>query len=338
MDDKESKVKKIVFSVIAACSLFALFGCNHRAETDTVQPAAMEELKPMQQSWRGVLPCADCEGIDTSLFLEKDGTWVMNEHYQGARREPSSFASYGTWARTADKLVLTDSKGEKSYFRAKGDKLEMLDRNGSPVQSPLNYTLEPVKASLPTTPMAMRGMYFYMADAATFTDCATGKRVAVANNAQLERDYAAARGNDSRPVLLVVEARQKSGTMSTVAHAERYGKPVFAVPGSIYSANSAGTNGLLREGRARAVCTARDLMEPLRLHPVKTAPAAADRQPGPLDETGRRVLACIGPKPVGIEELCVNTGLPTALLLSTLMKLELSGRGFRQPGQRYVLR
>ena len=139
-------------------------------------------------------------------------------------------------------------------------------------------------------------------------------------------------------VLLVVEARQKSGTMSTVAHAERYGKPVFAVPGSIYSANSAGTNGLLREGRARAVCTARDLMEPLRLHPVKTAPAAADRQPGPLDETGRRVLACIGPKPVGIEELCVNTGLPTALLLSTLMKLELSGRVFRQPGQRYVLR
>ena len=78
-------------------------------------------------------------------------------------------------ARTADKLVLTNSKGEKSYFRAKGDKLEMLDRNGSPIQSPLNYTLEPVKASLPTTPMVMRGMYLYMADAATFTDCATGK-------------------------------------------------------------------------------------------------------------------------------------------------------------------
>ncbi|MEN1769698.1 copper resistance protein NlpE N-terminal domain-containing protein, partial [Pseudomonas aeruginosa] len=62
--------------------------------------------------FRGVLPCADCEGIETSLFLEKDGTWVMNERYLGAREEPSSFASYGTWARTADKLVLTDSKGE----------------------------------------------------------------------------------------------------------------------------------------------------------------------------------------------------------------------------------
>ena len=34
-------------------------------------------------------------------------------------------------------------------------------------------------------------------DAATFTDCATGKRIAVANNAQLERDYAAARGTQT---------------------------------------------------------------------------------------------------------------------------------------------
>lgn len=198
-------MKKIVLSVVAACSLFALFGCNHRSDVEMLQPAPMEELKPMQQSWRGVLPCADCEGIETTLFLEKDGSWVMNERYQGVSREPSSFASYGTWARTADKLVLTDSKGEKSYYRAKGDSLDMLDREGNPIESQFNYTLAPVKAALPATPMAMRGMYFYMADAAVFTDCATGKKVSVANNAQLERDFAVARGNDSKPVLLTVD-------------------------------------------------------------------------------------------------------------------------------------
>lgn len=81
----------------------------------------------------------------------------MNERYQGVRDEPSSFASYGTWARTADKLVLTDSKGEKSYYRAKGEALEMLDREGNPIESQFNYTLEPVSASLPVTPMPMRG-------------------------------------------------------------------------------------------------------------------------------------------------------------------------------------
>lgn len=91
------------------------------------------------------------------LCSGKDGTWVMNERYQGVRDEPSSFASYGTWARTADKLVLTDSKGEKSYYRAKGEALEMLDREGNPIESQFNYTLEPVSASLPVTPMPMRG-------------------------------------------------------------------------------------------------------------------------------------------------------------------------------------
>ena len=69
-----------------------------------------------------------------------------------------------------------------------------------------------------------------MADAATFTDCATGKRVAVANNAQLERDYAAARGNDSRPVLLVVEghftleANPDTGEMMKTLMTDQAGK------------------------------------------------------------------------------------------------------------------
>ncbi|HEE0141425.1 TPA: envelope stress response activation lipoprotein NlpE [Citrobacter youngae] len=199
-------VKTAILSLAAVFTLFALIGCNNRSEVDALQPTQAAELKPMQQSWRGILPCADCEGIETSLFLEKDGTWVMNERYQGVRDEPSSFASYGSWARTADKLVLTDSKGEKSYYRAKGEALEMLDREGNPIESQFNYTLQPVSASLPVTPMPMRGMYFYMADAAIFTDCATGKRMPVANNAQLERDYLAARAENGQSVLLTLEA------------------------------------------------------------------------------------------------------------------------------------
>ena len=198
-------MKKAILAIAATGMLFGLFGCNH-SEVNTLKPTQAAELTPMQQSWRGVIPCADCEGIETSLFLEKDGTWVMNERYQGVRDEPSSFASYGTWARTADKLVLTDSKGEKSYYRAKGEALEMLDREGNPIESQFNYTLQPVSASLPVTPMPMRGMYFYMADAAIFTDCATGKRMPVANNAQLERDYLAARAENGQSVLLTLEA------------------------------------------------------------------------------------------------------------------------------------
>ena len=127
------------------------------------------------------------------------------------------------------------------------------------------------------------------------------------------------------------------GTMSTVSHAERYGKPVFAVPGSIYSPNSAGTNGLLRDGRARAVCSAADLLGPLGLR-RQSAAAVTAKQPEPLSENERKVLSCIGPQPLGIEELCVRSGLPTAVLLGTLMKLELSGRVLCMPGKRYVIK
>ena len=138
--------------------------------------------------------------------------------------------------------------------------------------------------------------------------------------------------------LVVVEAQEKSGTMSTVSHADRYGKPVFAVPGSIYSANSAGTNALLRDGRAKAVCKAEDLFAALHLDPAP-APAAAPRPaPAALSETERRVLACVSPKAKGMEELGAESGLSTAALAVTLMKLELSGRVTCLPGKRYILR
>ena len=48
--------------------------------------------------------------------------------------------------------------------------------------------------------------------------------------------------------VLVVEAKQKSGTLITVEHALDQGKNVYAIPGNITSANSYGTNELIKEG------------------------------------------------------------------------------------------
>ena len=137
--------------------------------------------------------------------------------------------------------------------------------------------------------------------------------------------------------LVVLEAKEKSGTMSTVAHAERYGKPVFALPGSIFSPASAGTNALLRDGRAKAVCTAEDLFGTLGLSAARPAPPPK-AAPQPLSENERLVLSCMSGRTQGIEELGVRSGLPTAALLGVLMRLELSGRVTCLPGKRYILR
>lgn len=51
-------------------------------------------------------------------------------------------------------------------------------------------------------------------------------------------------------LVVVVEAGHKSGALNTAAHADALSIPIAAVPGPITAAQFAGSNGLLRDGRA----------------------------------------------------------------------------------------
>jgi copper homeostasis protein (lipoprotein) len=192
-------VKKIIISAVLALGALSLFGC-HTAAFNHEKP-----LQAMQQSYSGVLPCADCSGLKTSLFLDQDGTYILQEEYQGGKEGDQVFASYGRWARTADKLVLTDSQGEKRYFHPKDENLEMLDQSGEPITSTFNYTLTPVQQNLPKTPMALSGMMQYSADAASFKDCATGNIFPMSANKSLEEGYLASRKTPNQLVFLSMD-------------------------------------------------------------------------------------------------------------------------------------
>ena len=60
---------------------------------------------------------------------------------------------------------------------------------------------------------------------------------------------------------IVTEARWRSGALSTAHHATEMGREVGAVPGSVYSANSAGCHRLIREGAAALITDAAEVLE-----------------------------------------------------------------------------
>lgn len=136
-------------------------------------------------------------------------------------------------------------------------------------------------------------------------------------------------------VLCVAEARRRSGTLNTVGHAERYGRPVLAVPGSIYSALSQGTNELLRDHRAEPLCEAGDILRQLDLH-AEAPQEPAEFSPASVSADARAVYAKLGPTAQGIDALCAATGLPAGRVLAACTELELSGGAQAQPGRRYI--
>lgn len=59
--------------------------------------------------------------------------------------------------------------------------------------------------------------------------------------------------------IIVVEAKEKSGTLITVDFALEQGKDIFVVPGNINSINSIGTNELIKQG-AKLITTYKDVL------------------------------------------------------------------------------
>lgn len=76
--------------------------------------------------------------------------------------------------------------------------------------------------------------------------------------------------------VIAVEAAQRSGALSTVHHAAEQGREVFAVPGSIYSETSRGTNALIADG-AKMLRNKADLFSELRLPEAPVVPRSTDR-------------------------------------------------------------
>jgi DNA processing protein len=136
---------------------------------------------------------------------------------------------------------------------------------------------------------------------------------------------------------VIVEAAARSGALITASHAAEQGRAVFAVPGPVDSAASAGTNHLIRQG-AILVRGVEDILEELDGVKAPPPPVRATAPPPELDETQRRVWVFLAEKPLHVDDITRQLGLPVAEVTRTLMQLEMKKIVRRLPGNQYERR
>jgi DNA processing protein len=111
-------------------------------------------------------------------------------------------------------------------------------------------------------------------------------------------------------------------------------REVFAIPGSILSPASDGTNHLIQEG-AKLVSNYNDILEELNLTAV--AHQMEIREIVPASDTESLLLKQLGAEPTHIDEICHSTRLPISALSSTLAMMELKGLVKQAGNMNYVL-
>ena len=109
---------------------------------DPRDPAGFDR-KAFAGRFAGILPCADCPGIEMQLEIAADGTFALRETYQ---ERGTTTETRGTWTvdEAGMRLLLdpdTKEDADRAFTIVSRDEVRALDPAGQPVDSTLNYSL-----------------------------------------------------------------------------------------------------------------------------------------------------------------------------------------------------
>lgn len=115
-------------------------GCATKTGTSE-QPAAAGDTSMTSLDWwgtySGVVPCADCEGIETSITLNQDRTYVVRTRYLG--RDAQVFERRGTftWSAAGNAIQLSDVTAGPDRYLVGENVLIQLDMAGNRITGDL---------------------------------------------------------------------------------------------------------------------------------------------------------------------------------------------------------
>lgn len=134
--------------------------------------------------------------------------------------------------------------------------------------------------------------------------------------------------------LLVVEAREKSGSLITVEFALDQGKEVFAIPGAITDQLSQGCNRLIKAG-AGLVTSPDDILDFFQIKNEKML-TVQEKNAKSLAKNEKMLYSCLDLKPKYIDQIVMESGLNIGACMSGLLELELGGYAVQTASHYYA--
>lgn len=132
-------------------------------------------------------------------------------------------------------------------------------------------------------------------------------------------------------ITVVIEATARGGARITAEHATRYGRDVFALPGSRRNPAAEGCNELIRDG-AHPLLRNDDILLRLGCTPGSRRHGSSARIPLPADDDAARVLAAFGGEPATPDQLAHRSALEIGAVAVALCTLERDGRASSRGG------
>lgn len=125
--------------------------------------------------------------------------------------------------------------------------------------------------------------------------------------------------------LVVVEAKERSGSLITAQLALEMGKDVFAIPSDIGRRNSLGTNRLIQSASAKLLLSPEDLLEEYGIRPESALSALRRSHTKSSDSLEYRILSVIDGNPMNADSLAESLRVGISEIQVELGKMEIFG-------------